>query len=365
MSRTKIYINGRFLGQRVTGVQRYAIELVKSLNRKIAERALDSTQYDFCILVPPNHTDRQSFSHIPVVPVGSFSGHLWEQLSLPFHARNGLLINFCNTGPVFKRNQVATIHDTAVFSIPYAYSLLFRTFYKMLVRCLGKQARIVLTVSKFSRVELTSRVGISGSKIHVINNGIDHVFATKPDLSILQKFHIDKPYIFSVSSINPSKNFKSTIAAFQLLQDHDIDLVIAGGWNSKIFTHDIADLPSNIKFLGYVSDQELKALYQGAVMFIFPSLYEGFGIPPLEAMACGCPVVVSNVTSLPEVNLNAAMYCDPYRVEDIAEKIRVMLYDESLRKYYIELGYAHTRKFSWDKSMSKILQVIKQNLLTE
>ena len=149
------------------------------------------------------------------------------------------------------------------------------------------------------------------SKIAITYNGIDHIRNITPDTSILDKFNIgDKKYALAVSSLNPSKNFRLVLDVAAKMPD--ILFIIAGGNNSKVFNSIGLETPPNAKFIGYVSDEELIALYQKASVFLYPSLYEGFGIPPLEALSCKCSVVVSDIEVFHEVCDNAVEYCTPY-----------------------------------------------------
>lgn len=351
----RIYLNGRFLSQKITGVQRYALELVKELDLLLAAATADNQPFRFTLLVPQQSGDCPALSRIAVARVGRLGGHLWEQLELPWHARDGLLVNLCNTAPLFKRNQVATFHDAAVFSFPMAYSFFFRAWYKTVMRCAGRSARTVLTVSAFSRGELVERVGIPAAKISVVPNAIDHILKVEPDHRVLAQHDLRAgEYVLAVSSMNPTKNFRATLAAFALLDDPSLELVIAGGRNTRIFAQEEVALPERVKLVGYVDDPQLKSLYQHAAFFVFPSLYEGFGLPPLEAMACGCPVLASDAASMPEVLGDAALYCDPRSVDDIATKMALMRHDPSRREAHRELGLHLASRCAWRESARKL-----------
>jgi glycosyltransferase involved in cell wall biosynthesis len=360
----KIYINGRFLTQSVTGVQRYAIELINALDLLIEDQVIECKKYSFCLLAPSNIKNNNfNIKNIPVKQVGYLKGHLWEQIELPYYSQDGLLINLCNAAPLVKNNQLVTIHDAAVFSFPQAYSFAFRTWYIILLTGLGKRARTVITDSLFSKKELVHYSGVAQEKVQVIYLGKEHVFSCKTDEILLKKHNlINKQFILAVSSMNPNKNFESIIKAIQLLDNENIDIVIAGGTNPTVFSKKDENLPECVKHVGYVSDEELRALYEHATCFIYPSFYEGFGLPPLEAMACGCPVIVSDAASLPEVCGDAALYCDPYSPKDIADKISLMLNDRSLREQLMQKGLERSKLFTWKKCAKEVLKIIEEVL---
>lgn len=353
-----IYINGRFLTQSVTGVQRYALELVKKLDNIVNFR-----QHQIIILTPRNIKINAAFENINVQSVGQLTGHLWEQIELPYYSRTGLLINLCNTGPLIKTNQIVTIHDASVFGFPQAYSFAFRTWYKFLFQILGKRAKKIITDSYFSKNELVQYCGMDQKKLHVIYLGKEHVINSNLDKSILMRHDLtNKPFFLAVSSMNPNKNFSTIIRAIDYIGTNDVNFVIAGGANPAVFKKRKDTLPACVKHVGYISDEELKVLYEHAVCFIYPSFYEGFGLPPLEAMACGCPVIVSRAASLPEVCGDAALYCDPHNFKDIASKMGLILFDINLRKELIIKGLERAKLFTWGQCARKTLTVVEEVL---
>lgn len=362
----KIYINARFLTQSTTGVQRYARGLVKALDRLIGRGEIARSEYDFELLAPREAYDDLYLRHIPLRRVGYLSGHAWEQLELPFYARNGLLLNLCNTGPLLKKRQVATIHDAAVSAAPQGYSLAFRFWYNILLAALGLRAARVITVSAFSKKELVRHFLIKEKKIRVAYPGAEHILAHEPDDFIIDRYRlIYRPFVLVVGSMNPNKNFRAVVRAFELMDDAKFNIIIAGGVNPEVFASTGEPLPAFVRHIGYVTDGELRALYENAACFVFPSLYEGFGLPPLEAMACGCPVVVSGAASLPEVCGEAAVYCNPHKSADIARKIHMIMHYPKLREDLRQKGLKRARHFTWEKTARKTLAVIKEILQTK
>ncbi|MDO7908393.1 glycosyltransferase family 1 protein [Paenibacillus sp. JX-17] len=360
MRKTKVYINGRFLTQSITGVQRYAFELIKSLDRMIDERDPALSPYEWIVLAPRGEIHDPGLQHIEIRQVGRFSGHVWEQLVLPFHTAGGFLLNLCNTGPLLKRNQGVTLHDTAVYVVPESYSAAFKLWYKVLFRILGVTSKVILTCSENSKRQLMEFCKIKDSKIHVIYHGKEHILRTHRDPDFLERKGLNKPFVLAVSSMSPNKNFRSIVKAIEIMGQPGFDIVIAGGTNPKVFKTPEAQLTDNVKYMGYVEDEELRTLYNEAAGFVFPSFYEGFGFPPLEAMACGCPVISSNAASLPEVCGDAVLYCDPNSPQDIADKIQLLMSDSMLREQLSRQGLKQAQSFSWEKCTRETLAVLSR-----
>jgi glycosyltransferase involved in cell wall biosynthesis len=179
-----------------------------------------------------------------------------------------------------------------------------------------------------------------------------------------KKFGITKPYILFVGTIQPRKNIAKLIEAVSLLKNKEIQLVVVGKkgwlWEEILAAPEKFKITDRIKFLDFVGNEDLPSLYKNAQCFVLPSLYEGFGLPVLEAMQFGCPVVTSNVSSLPEVGGDAAIYFDPESVDDMAEKIDKVISDEKLRAEMTEKGYNQVKKFSWEKTAKETLKVLEE-----
>lgn len=356
----KIAINGRFLSKQPTGVDRFAHEILNAIDHlySIKDAAIEGMQIE--VFVPQAILGTRSYKHIPIIPIGRQCGNFWEQLDLPLAARGRLLINLCNTAPILAREQLVVIHDAATIRTPQSYGLLFRAWYRLMHSVLYRLSRSVCTVSEFSRVELSEIYG-PRANIPVIPEGTDHMARIQSDDSVLERNGLRrKEYVLAVSSSAAHKNFSLVLRAMSILNDRSIFLAIAGGSNSKIFSDTTIEIDKNAKRLGYVSDMELKALYENAVCFVFPSYYEGYGLPPIEAMACGCPVIASSAASIPEVCQDAALYFDPFDSIALSESIRKLTAESGLQSELRRRGTLRAKELTWDISARSILDEIRR-----
>lgn len=361
MEKTKkiIYFNGRFLTQPKTGVQRFAEELLTEFDHLVA--GSDYSDCSFVCLVPPEKDALRvpNWQNIQITTCGRLKGNLWEQIDLPISARNGLLVDLCNIGPIFHFKQIALIFDASVFAVPDAYSWTFRLKYKFIFFILSRISRRLLTTSQFSKKELSHYLHISEKRFQIISGGCEHILRVPADDSLLHEFSLrGKPYFLAVGTSSRHKNLNAVIKAMQAYGDQLPNLVIAGGNFSKIF-HDeglIAD--DEVIHVGFVTDGQLRSLYENALAFIFPSLYEGFGLPPLEAMACGCPVIASDRASIPEVCGDAVMYVDSTNIEQIRLSMQQVADSEALRTKLIRKGNEQANKFTWKKAALELLRVV-------
>jgi len=344
-----IVINARFLTQKLTGVQRFAIEISKLLKAKIP---------GIIFVAPNNIIDAELAKILEVKVIGSHTGALWEQYDLPvylYRNKQPLLINFCNVAPLIYKNQIITIHDVAFIVNPDWFNKRFVMFYKFLIPRIAKKAKMILTVSDFSKREIVNYLNVASNKINVVYNGIANLS--------MQQFETNKygGYILVVGSIDQRKNIHRLIHAFNKVHNNDIKLLIAGDVSQIFNNKDNESFKSNerITFLGRVNDEHLATLYTNALLFVYPSLYEGFGIPPLEAMYYNCPTIVSDIESLREICGEASLFVNPYNINDIAKKIELLISDEFLRKNLIKKGKQNIEKYSWGKSTDIITSIIK------
>lgn len=353
-------INGKFASQRITGVQRVGYELAMAFLRLFPEDT------DLPLLLP---VDARTELALPKAKTVArwLRGSLWEQFALPFATGGRTLLSLCNMGPLFARRQVVMMHDVAVYDLPENYSWKFRLWYRFAFSILKHSASHIVTVSEFSKGRIMARLGIDATRISVVWNGVDHFDKVAADTSILSRLNLQHDgYVLAVGNLSVGKNLSRVLAAIEHLSErHDWKFVVVGGCDLRVFNSRAKaryDLSQSIVAAGFVSDGELRALYENAACFVFPSLYEGFGLPPLEAMLCGCPVVVSREASLPEICGDAAMYCDARSVEDIADKVAQMMGDAALRDRWRACGREHARQFRWDRSARQLLDVLERQL---
>lgn len=336
----KIVINGRFLTQQITGVQRVAHELVREMDNLIKVKNIEVV-----VLAPKNTIFETLYKNIKIKKVGFLKGHLWEQLELPFYAfkEKGVLLNLCNTAPIINTG-IVDIHDISFRVNSQFFSKKFSWYYRVLVWILVRTSKKILTVSEFSKQEIIKYYNVPKEKVEVIYNSWEHILRVKEDFSILQKFNLEKKnFYLAVSSIAPNKNFQYIIELAKLYPEKWF--VIVGKKNLKIFGKLGIENLENIVWCGYVSDEELKALYMTCKGFIYPSFYEGFGLPPLEVMGCGCEeIYVSNTSCLSEIFGDSVIYLNPYKAEKILITSSIKLNNKRLDKYNWQLSIGKTLK---------------------
>lgn len=350
-----IVVNARFLTQKIAGVQRYAMEISAELKKLCPE---------ITFLAPRNIIQEEFAEYLKVKTCGKLTGHLWEQIELPGYlakAGNPLLINFSGMAPFFYKNKLVTIHDLSFLRNPKWFSRKYYYYYKFLYPVSVRNAIKIITSSEFSKSEIVDLLKIDERKIHKISCSISSRFSDSASSKAVPPFD---NYILAVSSIDPRKNFKNLILSFTMVKTNDdLKLVIIGSEN-KVFGEPqfkkLKDYQRNIIFMGYVPDDKLVNLYRHARLLVYPSLYEGFGIPPLEAMACGCPAVVSDIGSVREVCGDAAYYVNPCDVDDIAKGITEILRNDVLRTKLIQRGYERLKLFDWNESAKELMRLITE-----
>lgn len=303
-------VNARFLTQKLTGVQRYAVEISKYLQKS----------YPNVVFVAPyNLLHVEIAKELDVKIIGSKTGYIWEQIELLLYLKSvGSPLLFCpaNMAPIFYKQKIVTLHDIAFKKFPQGFSWKFRLIYRIFIPLILKNSKLIITASQFSKSEIMSDYGVPSEQIVVIYHGINPIFS--PDSSCTKR-----DFILGVSSLEPRKNFKGLIEAFKQMQDSSIKLFIIGEKNSLFKKLDLEE-HQNIQFLGRVSDEELVSYYNSALAFVYPTFYEGFGLPPLEAMSCGTAVIIAQTECLLEICSNAALACDPYNIDDIKDKIQLL-----------------------------------------
>ncbi|MCL5260769.1 MAG: glycosyltransferase family 4 protein [Gammaproteobacteria bacterium] len=363
MQKKNIYINGRFLCQRITGVQRYAHEMIQALDTLSVN--LESP-YSFVIVVPKNAADLQ-LQHIQVKKIGwGISGYFWEQVILPFYVGKNLLLNFCNLAPMFKHYQLVTIHDASILDHPEWFKTIFVLWYKLVFAQLAKHVCSIITVSDFSRQRLCAHLPNLAKKTRVIAAAIGTQFVPQASAiiaNVKRQYKIADNYFIYVGSLEPRKNLPKVIEAWSLVCNKltNYQLLIVGAKGAVFSANTYSYNAPNVLFLDAVTDSELIALLSGAIALVYPSLYEGFGLPPLEAMACGTPVIVSNVASLPEViGEDNAFFVNPNSSLEIANGFQFFAVEKAKRQLFKEKGLLRVQIFNWLNSAKNLLQQINK-----
>ena len=346
-------INGRFLTQRVTGVQRYAAQLSQALGDIVV--GTDRGR-EFEIVAPPNAT-APSALRLPFRIAGRRSGQIWEQFSLPRAAAGGV-VSLCNTGPLSIHRHIVCIHDANVIQFPQSYSALFRSYYRMLLPMLGKTAQKILTVSKNS-ADLLVKFGIApAKKIEVVCNGHEHVKDWDASRStLLRNSPARRPFALVIGSRAPHKNIQLIHQIASDLDAMGIDIFISGSTSGIFANEENQGAASNIRYLGYVTDHDLADLYSKAECLLFPSFVEGFGLPLVEAMALGCPIVSSNSSCMPEICGPHALLASPDAPKDWVKCVQQILQGDFL--YSEGVLRSHMDCFSWKRSAEKLVSLMR------
>jgi len=273
--------------------------------------------------------------------------------------------------------RIITVHDLSFLRYPEFFSLRKNLWHQALnVKKTLQEADKIIAISQNTKNDIMELVGIAPEKIAVIYSGVNLIkreVSAEERQEFLNKHQLSGRFILYLGNIEPRKNIEGTIAAFNDLRTKDaagrhelsdLKLILAGatGWkNKKIYqAYQKSPYKNSIKFLGYISEKDKDILYSSASVFIYPSFYEGFGFPPLEAMVYGLPVVCSNTSSLPEVVGPAALMINPYQTEEIREALEMILRDDKIRTRLINEGYQRIKLFSWEKTATQYLQVFEE-----
>lgn len=355
----KLAINGKFAAQRLTGVQRVAERVVSELDFIVGTA-------EVTIFLPPGSRPL-GLLRIREKEVGpkGLPLHIWEQLILPQAAKGHLLLNLSGSAPAFFHRQICLMHDAAVFDTPSAYTLAFVFWYRWLYSRISRHSDIVLTVSNFSRTRLMNVLSLKPEKLLVMPNAADHFDNRSTTAKELEEYlHIyalsPGNYILTVGSKNPNKNLNGLMEAHASLPTDRLPLVVVGGGDLGVFAPIGSKIISDVIYLGSINDKSLCMLYQGARALVFPSLYEGFGLPPLEAMMMGCPVIASDAGALPETCGDAALYVKPKDVAGIAEAIRHVSVDDLLCAKLSAAGRKRASLFCWSKTAELLATALSQ-----
>lgn len=328
----EIVINGRFLSRRLTGVERHGREILSFIGNR-------------CLL--------------EMTRSNGWRGHVWEQLILPKRLRpNSVLWSPANTGPFLVGRQAITIHDLSVLEHPEWFQKSFAGWYSLLVPILVRRARVIFTPSEYVKLKINKRFGLHN--VVVTPNGVN-VSVFQPG-AMQSRYQLPACYILFVGSLEPRKNLNALLQAWTQIQHGfgDTWLVVAGAQGSVHRSPDLSIAAQRVLFLGYVEEDALPGLYANAILFVLPSLDEGFGLPVLEAMACGTPVLASNGGALPEIVGSSGLVFDLSEPDGLAACMRRCLQESELRLSLKQKGLVRAHEYSWQKSADLIWNTLNE-----
>lgn len=369
----QVTINGMLLSRCVSGVELSILNLARTLASAGSEMYRVRVPADFRESLPTGERIQVVRSHVP----GRYRPLrlLWEQFALPrilqkdgtdvLHAP-AYLLPIRSTCPT-----VLTVYDAMALTHAHWCRAINRLNYRMLMPPSIRRANAIIVPSEFTARQLVSLFPEAGEKVRVIPLGVSEMFRAdadeRADEQVIRSHGIPSPYLLFVARHEPKKNLRALVEAFHLLKANDgipHKLVLAGasGWGCRSAYRRIHELglSGDVIRPGFIPNESLPALYRQADVFVFPSLYEGFGLPPLEAMACGTPVVCSKTGSLPEVVEDAALLVDPTRPPDIARGIFTVLEDRDTRTALSQLGRIHASTFSWEATAQRTDDVYRE-----
>ncbi len=352
-------INGDYVALRPTGVARYAREVTLQLDALMTERH-PLTRGLHLELIVPRESDT-GLTHIPTRLVREFKyprlPQFWVQAQLPFYVKGGLL-SFCNLAPVTVSRQIACIHDLHTRLMPESFGRLFRLVHRIILPLLGRRAARITTVSGLSRQHLADYGVAPQSKIVVTYNGADHAKRWVASRSRLVDAYT-RPYVVCLGRDLKYKNTELMVRLAPFLDEMGLDLLIAGDVDLSAYC-DGARPTDNVRLLGRIDDDEFAQVLSRALCFLFPSRIEGFGLPAIEAMVHGCPVVASTSPCLPEICGDAALFADPDSIGEWLGAIAKLRDDRGLRTQLVDKGVARAATYSWRKIAELYLQLMAE-----
>ena len=344
---SRLVINGRFMSQRITGVQRYALELVKELDEIVSKDEIK-------IMLPPDAQNCPEFKNIIVKKVGKVGGQIWEQFIFPYyvHKENGLSLNLCNSSPLISPGIVC-YHDAKIKIEPQVYTKKFLWWNRLLFANTRKRAKAIIVSSAFTKSEFYKLYHLRAERITVVSCGWEHFARQGFDENALMKYGLEKKkYIFSMSSMEPNKNLKWIVDVAK--RNRGMVFAIAGAAYNRVFADGSSfDYPENVKLLGYISDEEAKTLMSHCKAFCYPSFYEGFGIPVLEALSLGTKAICSDIGCIRQVFGDTVIYINPFDPDIDIETVLAT-----------EVSGTETvlNKYSWKKSARVLKGLIDEQL---
>lgn len=345
--RNRFIINGKiFTKKYISGVQRYTLEILNELDKIISKDEIE-------ICTPISARNIPDYKNFKIVKYGKLKEIPWEQISFPYYVRKnkGISINLGNVSPWIEPGIVC-IHDVNCIKNPQNFQKRMVIWYKFLFKRAIKKGRKIITVSNFSKREMLDCYNVDKDKIIVINNSWEHFNNIKEDNRIFDKYPQlkEKDFFFSLGTLTKHKNLKWVLRVAK--ENPQYLFAISGFVNIQKFKDELdSESPSNVIYLGYLNDEEVKAIYKRTKALLFPSLYEGFGLPPIEALSVGTKVVVADIESMHEIFEDTVIYINPYKYDIKLDK----LLNKTLSKPEKIL-----KKYSWRTSAEKLLNLIKE-----
>ena len=372
----KICIDLTSLADNLSGIERYAacisLEMIKQFDEEyvlIFKKEISSLFSELC--------EREN---VETVVLRDCNKLLFNQVRLPLaiskiKADWFIFLAFPVPILIFKRNMVETIHDITCWDYPETMNGIMSFYFRLSHAVAIRKCKAIITISNYSRMRIQERLGYPENKTWLIYCGIDQErFVAKQNKynEIIRKYHLPDRYILSLSTLEPRKNLKLLIEAYDSLINEGYDLpnlVLAGrkGWKMEELLNTVSEVTiSNIYFTGFVADDDLPEIYAMAKLFVFPSMYEGFGIPPLEAMCCGTPVLSSNAASLPEVLEDAAIFFENNNLESLKRELIAGVNMGVFEKNkIISRGFNQSKKFKWHDEAQKLYLFLKRDMKLE
>lgn len=375
----KIVIDLTSLADNFSGIERYAASISRELLLIEDEKINYKNNYILVFKgdVHPYFREFRKKEYVKIIVLKACNKLCFNQIRLPFaisHIKADIYLYLAFPVPVFsfKDNSITAIHDIGCWDCPETMDKKSKWYFRISYKAALKKCQKIITVSEFSKKRIIDKLKCDSKKIDVIYDGVDAVFkdrkyTNKEKEELDKKYSLPKSYMLSLSTLEPRKNLKLLIYAYQeLFKERKIKLplVLAGrlGWKMEGFLDDIdKDVKDNIIFTGFVENNDLPYIYRKSKLFIFPSKYEGFGIPPLEAMACDVPVISSDAASMPEILGDAAIYFNNNNLSDLKNKIvsaKEMKSEET--ESYKKRGIKQAEKYSWKKEAYKLKDILEK-----
>ncbi|MCS7227547.1 MAG: glycosyltransferase family 4 protein [Endomicrobia bacterium] len=358
----KIGIDGReFAKGKITGIGRFLYTLLSYLIK-------EKPEWKFYIFLNQNCELNLEFHNLYKIYIPEKITFVWDQIKLLAHSKRYQLDLFYSPYykfPIFSSTPiVTTIFDIIYLLVePYKNYVKYKLYVKNFIKFTSEKVKKIITCSNTAKNDLINILGIKEDKIEVIYLCVDEKFQPQPYEKIKEvkkKYNIDSKYILYVGNSKPHKNLFRLIKAYNLLPK-DLKkeyILILAGVKKTDFPHSLLIADYSLLLIESISDDDLPSLYSGAELFVFPSLCEGFGLPPVEAMSCGCPVVAAGVSSIPEVLGNSALYFDPYNIYDIRDKIFEILTNQKLKEELSKSGFNHVKQFTRNNMGEKFINIL-------